>query len=54
MFGAMRSRMLRKTLEFTIIGLIGFVLLIQLVPYGRDHSNPPVVQEPHWDDPRTR
>lgn len=29
-------------------------LLMQLVPYGRDHSNPPVVSEPDWDTPQTR
>lgn len=28
--------------------------LIQLIPYGRTHSNPPIVQEPDWDSPRTR
>ena len=27
---------------------------IQLVPYGRDHSNPPVAQEPAWDSAETR
>lgn len=27
---------------------------IQLVPYGRAHANPPVVQEPAWDTPETR
>jgi hypothetical protein len=34
-----------------LIVLIGLVLfaLIQLVPYGRSHKNPPVVQEPNWD-----
>jgi hypothetical protein len=34
-----------------IIVLIGIVLfaLIQLVPYGRNHKNPAVVQEPNWD-----
>ncbi|NTV08303.1 MAG: cytochrome C, partial [Chlorobium limicola] len=26
---------------------------IQLVPYGRDHQNPPVANEPAWDSPRT-
>lgn len=38
-----------------IIGLIlvGF-LLIQLIPYGRNHTNPPVTQEPAWDTPQTR
>lgn len=29
-------------------------LVIQLVPYGREHANPPRVAEPAWDDPRTR
>jgi hypothetical protein len=23
--------------------------LIQLIPYGHNHTNPPVVQEPNWD-----
>lgn len=32
---------------------VGF-LGIQLVPYGRDHANPPVRQEPAWDSPQTR
>jgi hypothetical protein len=33
-----------------------FVLfvLIQAVPYGRNHANPPTVQEPQWDNPRTQ
>lgn len=29
-------------------------LAIQLIPYGRDHSNPPVVVEPAWDSAQTR
>ena len=36
------------------IGLLGTLLVIQLVPYGRDHSNPPVESEPPWDSPATR
>jgi len=40
------------------IGGFGALLLmlvaIQLVPYGRDHANPPVLAEPHWDSPQTR
>lgn len=46
--------MLRKILKFTLVGLVGILLLIQLIPYGRDHSNPPIVREPNWDGPRTR
>ena len=30
------------------------VVVMQLVPYGRDHSNPPVTAEPNWDSPETR
>lgn len=32
----------------------GVLLAAQAVPYGRDHSNPPVRAEPRWDRPRTR
>jgi hypothetical protein len=31
-----------------------FFILIQLIPYGHQHSNRPVVKEPAWDSPRTR
>lgn len=34
--------------------LIVIFLLLQLVPYGRDHSNPVVLAEPTWDSPETR
>ena len=27
---------------------------IQFVPYGKNHTNPPVVSEPQWDSPRTK
>lgn len=30
------------------------LLGMQLVPYGRDHANPPVAAEPAWDSLRTR
>jgi hypothetical protein len=36
-----------------IVGVVVFVA-IQLVPYGRDHTNPPVTAEPRWDSPQTR
>ena len=34
--------------------LIAGVVLIQLVPYGRNHQNPPVLQELPWPDSETR
>jgi hypothetical protein len=41
-----------------LVKLLGVVIavfvLIQLVPYGRSHTNPPVVREPNWDSPHTK
>jgi mono/diheme cytochrome c family protein len=45
---------LRKILVFLFVGALGLLALIQLVPYGRRHTNPPVLGEPAWDSPRTR
>ena len=33
---------------------VALVLAIQLVPYGRQHINPPVAAEPAWPDPAVR
>jgi Haem-binding domain len=30
------------------------VVAMQLVPFGRNHENPPVVQEPAWSAPEVR
>lgn len=46
--------MLKKVLlPILILGVVGFGL-IQLLPFGRNLSNPPVVREPAWDSPATR
>jgi hypothetical protein len=37
-----------------VIGVVVIVAAIQLVPYGRAHTNPPVGAEPAWDSPGTR
>lgn len=44
----------RKFLLVVIAALAAVFLLLQLVPYGRAHDNPPVVAEPSWDSPQTR
>jgi hypothetical protein len=36
------------------IGLILAGAALQLAPFGHQHSNPAVIQEPRWDSPRTR
>ncbi len=50
----MKNRKDRHILRNGSLGLIVLLLLIQLVPYGRDHTNPPVMREPNWDSPETR
>jgi len=44
----------REIIKTILISVAGLLLLIQLVPYGRNHTNPPIVKEPDWDQPRTR
>jgi mono/diheme cytochrome c family protein len=45
---------MRRVLGIVLaIVVIGFVA-IQLVPYGREHTNPPVTGEPAWDTARTQ
>lgn len=45
-----------KSKFFTRSLIVVFVLflLIQVYPYGRDHTNPPVKNEPVWSGPQTR
>lgn len=44
----------RSRLAIASLVLLGLVLVAQIVPYGRDHTNPPVQAEPTWDSPTTR
>jgi mono/diheme cytochrome c family protein len=44
----------KRIVRLVLLGLVGLLVLIQFVPYGRDHTNPPVTAEPRWDSPRTR
>ena len=45
---------LRRWIKRGLIAASAVAIAIQLVPYGRDHANPPVVQEPSWDSRQTR
>ena len=38
----------------TVAFLVGLFGIMQVIPYGRAHTNPPVMQEPAWDSQRTR
>lgn len=45
---------MKNIVKWTVIAVMGIAILMQLVPYGRDHTNPPVQSEPNWDSPDTR
>ena len=45
---------MKKLIGRGAVAAIALLAVIQLVPYGRDHRNPPVANEPAWDTPRTR
>ena len=34
--------------------VLGIAVVIQLVPFGHTHTNPPVTKEPAWNSPDTR
>ena len=46
--------MVRVVVRWGLIGAAVLALGVQAVPYGRDHTNPPVRKEPIWDSPQTR
>jgi len=45
---------IRRIVWLGLLAVLGIFLVIQLIPYGRNHTNPPVTAEPAWDSPRTR
>jgi mono/diheme cytochrome c family protein len=49
-----RRPLLRRWIPRTVFALLAALALIQLVPYGRAHGNPPVRSQPSWDSARTK
>ena len=47
-------RRLRIWLRRAALALAALLVAAQAVPYGREHSNPPVIAEPPWNSPATR
>lgn len=45
---------MKKVITIALGSLVVLFVLIQFIPYGHQHTNPPVVQEPNWDSPQTR
>jgi hypothetical protein len=52
----MEIAMLRVLKSFGIVlgCVIALLLVMQIIPYGRNHTNPTADVEPPWDTPRTR
>lgn len=46
--------MSKRLLVRAAIAVLAVFAAIQLVPYGRAHTNPPTTKEPSWNAPRTR
>lgn len=44
----------RRFLKPLLLGALALAAVVQVVPYGRSHTNPPVTGEPPWDSPATR
>ncbi|HEY6961417.1 MAG TPA: heme-binding domain-containing protein [Gaiellaceae bacterium] len=43
-----------KWLVRVLLAAAALFVLAQVVPYGRNHTNPPVLAEPSWDSAQTR
>ncbi len=45
---------MRRIFTWLVLGGVGLFLAIQLVPYGRDHTNPPVTQAAVFKSPKAQ
>lgn len=45
---------IKKLAWMFLAGVAVIFVLIQFIPYGHSHTNPPVVSEPHWSSPEAR
>ncbi len=45
---------MKRLFRWMLLAIGAALLIIQVVPYGRDHTNPPVLVEPSWNSPQTR
>src|SRR3954451_18622711 len=45
---------MRRWIIWIVLGGIALFLAIQLVPYGRAHTNPPTTAEPKWSSTAVR
>lgn len=53
MIERIRKASWRQRIAWVVGALVAFLVLIQLVPYGRDHANPPVTAAAKFPDARS-
>lgn len=42
-------------MKYKILGIVILIVIaIQFIPYGKNHSTPPVIAEPNWDSQKTK
>ncbi len=46
--------MRKKMIIYGLVGVVATMIVIQAIPYGRNHANPPARMEPVWDSLETR
>jgi hypothetical protein len=44
----------KKIVMILLAAAAGIFILIQLIPFGHNRTNPPVVSEPNWSSPQAR
>jgi len=47
-------QLIKKYFWLLVAGAIVLFLLIQLIPFGHNRTNPPMVSEPNWSSPEAR
>jgi len=45
---------MKKIILYIVLAGVVIIGLIQLLPIGKDHINPPTASEPNWNSPATR
>jgi|TARA_Y100000294_G_C8406854_1_gene277125 hypothetical protein len=46
--------LVKRRIKYGIVAALVVLSAIQIVPYGRTASNPPIINEPEWDTKATR
>ncbi len=45
---------MKQKIIVTLVVFVSLALILQVIPYGKDHTNPPVIEEPEWENPEIR